>query len=172
MFGNKVMGILADDLRQIFGRAPLCKTRQNFLQLGVINQIGDPQFPGVAVDKRSNIHHQVGDYLHISLFRLNQDAPDSRILDLSSLFHGQLSPCGSNDLSRGGIYGVLCQNMTGDAVLEMQFLIEFIAPHLGKVISSGVKKHGHNQALRTVHRERFAGANLPVELEQSRFIAG
>ena len=62
--------------------------------------------------------------------------------------------------------------MTGNAVLEVQFLIEFISPHLGKVIPSGVKKHGHDQALRTVHRERFAGANLSVKLEQSCLIAG
>ena len=57
-----------------------------------------------------------------------------------------------------------------DPVPEHQFLVKFISADLCQIISPGVKKHRHNQALRTLHAERLAGTNLFIQLKQTLLI--
>ncbi len=62
--------------------------------------------------------------------------------------------------------------MPADAVFQRQFFIELITPHLGQVITPGVKKHCGNQAFRTFYGERLARPDLFVQFQQAFFVIG
>ena len=57
-----------------------------------------------------------------------------------------------------------------DSVSEHQFLVKFISADFRKIISAGVKKHGHNQALRAFHAQRLARTDLFIQLKQTLLI--
>src|SRR5699024_9806567 len=59
---------------------------------------------------------------------------------------------------------ILCEDLSCNAVPEHKLLIEFIASYLCQVITSRIKEHTIDQALRAVNGKRFARTDLFVQL--------
>ena len=143
---------------------------QNLLQHRIVNQLRDAQLSGIAVHKVRDIHHHVGEHLHISLLRLNPHRRYRGILDRICQLSRHLVARLRQNLTCLGIHYVLRQDVMPDPVAEHELLIEFISADLGKIISSGIKKHRHDQAFRALHTERLARTDLFIQLKQTLLI--
>ena len=109
----------------------------------------DTKLLRVTFNKACNIYHHIGKNLYVLLLCLDKYIRNCRILDPVSQFSVNLGSCLCKYLSGKRIHNILCQDMVSDPVSECQFLIEFVASNLGKVISSGVEEHGIDQAFCT-----------------------
>ncbi len=61
--------------------------------------------------------------------------------------------------------------MACDTVSQHQLFVKFITAHLCQVISPGIKKHAHDQALGAVHSQRLTRTDLLIQLKQSLLVA-
>ncbi len=106
----------------------------------------------------------------VSLLGLNPDIGDSGVLN--RICHlprdGVAGTC--QDVAVCLIDHILCENVSGDAAPERELLVELVAADLCEIVSSGIEEHRVDQALCAVDRERFAGTDLLVELEQALLI--
>ena len=160
MFRDQFMHILLDGLRQLL--RILAKFLNDLRQHGIIYPLRHAQFSGVAVHEISDIHHHIGQHLHIALLGLYIHKGDRRILDRIGKFCRYLGAGGSHYLAGGRIDGISRQHLVSDAVAQRQLLIEFISSDFGQIISTGVKKHGAYQALGALHAQGLAGTDLFV----------
>ncbi len=80
MFRYQFVYILFDGIRQF------CRVGAEFLNnLGkhrIIYMLCNPQFPGIAVHKASDVHHHIGEDFYVLFFCLYIDIGNRRILDL------------------------------------------------------------------------------------------
>ena len=168
MLRNQLVHIFPDRLRKLPG---ICTVLvQDLLQHRIVNQLRDAQFSGIAVHKVRDIHHHVGEHFHISLLSLNPYRRYRSILDRICQLSRHLIARLGQDLACLGIYHVLRQNVMSDPVAEHEFFIEFISAYLGKIISSGIKEHRHDQAFCALHTERLARTDLFIQLKQTLLI--
>ena len=60
--------------------------------------------------------------------------------------------------------------MAYDTFIEMKLLIKFITSDFGKVISSRIEEHCHNQALCALYCKRLARTDLLIQLKETFLI--
>ncbi len=168
MLRNQFVYILADHLCKL--RRIAAVLVKNLLQNRIINQFRNAQLLGIAVNKIRDIHHHVGENLDIPLLRLDPHGRNRSVLDGIRHLHRHLVARFRQNLPCLGIHHILCKHMVSDPVSEHQFFIKFISADLCKIISSGVEKHCHNQAFRTLYAERLAGTDLFIQLKQTLLI--
>ena len=134
----------------------------NLLQNGIIYELCHAELSGIALHKVSNVYHHIGKNLDVSLLCLYIYIRNSGILNGIGQFCRHPGACLCQDLSRCNINHILSQNGSADTVSEHQLFIEFISADLGKIISSGVKKHSRDQAFCAVHGKRLTGTDLLI----------
>ncbi len=162
MFGNQLMHILLDGLRQLL--RIVGEFFQNLGQHRIIHLLTDAEIPGVTVHIGSQVHHHVGKDFDVLLLCLDIDEGNRSILNGIRQLHGHFVSRRRQDLACGGIHHVRRQDLVPDAVPEGQLLVELISAHLGQVISAGVEEHGVDQALRALHAQRLPGTDFLVQL--------
>ena len=116
MLRNQFVYILVDRFRQHLRIVAVLL--QDLLQHGIINQLRDAQFPGIAVHEVSDVYHHIGENLHILLFRLDPYKRNRSILNGVSHLRGNLLARFGQHFTRGHIHHVLRQNVVSDPVAE------------------------------------------------------
>ena len=66
------------------------------------------------------------------------------------------------DLTCCCIYNILGELVAYDTFVEMKLLIKFITSDFGKVISSRIEEHCHDQALCALYCKRLARTDLLI----------
>ena len=167
MLGNQIMNGSVHSLLKLLRVGILF---QKLFQHRIIDQLRDSHFFRIHIHEVSDIYHHAGEHLYIALFRLNPHIGNRRVLNPVRQFSVRLGSGLCQHLARSGIHHVFRQHMAGNPVSQHQLLIKFIPSHLGQIISSGVKKHAGNQALRAFHRQRLAGPDFFVQLQKALLI--
>ena len=160
MLGNQVVDIPADRRLDILFRLVLL---ENLSQHRIVYQFRNAQRFGFTVHIVGNIHHHVGENLHVSGLRLNPHIGDCRVLDLIRQLTVHLRTGFRKDFSGGLIHHILGEDHAVDPIAQHQLLVEFITSHLCQIITPGIKEHGVDQALGALHRQRLAGTDLAVQ---------
>ena len=160
MFRDQFVHILFDGLGQL--SRIFAELLKNLLQHRIVHPLRHAKFPGIAVHKAGNVHHHVGQHLHIAFLGLHIYKGNRRVLDRIGNLRGHFGSGGRYHLAGGRIHGVCCQDLMPDPIAQRQLLVEFISADFGQIIPAGVKKHGRNQALSALHAQRLAGADLFV----------
>ncbi len=141
----------------------------------IVDQLGDAEefllirgegYPVVDVD-----HHR-GEDLHFSVKSLdgNENIRNRRILDLVGKLAGDLCACLGKDLAGARIDDILREDVIPDPVSQHELLVEFVAADLCEVISSRIKEHAVDKALRRIHCKRLARADLLVQFKKTVLI--
>ena len=162
MLGHQLMGVLLQSLRQLL--RVVRELLQDLGQHRVVHLLPDAEVPGVAVHIGRQVHHHIGEDLHVLLLRLDIYEGNGGILDPVRQLHLHLLACRGQNLPCGRIHHIRRQDLIPDPVAHGQLLVELISAYLGQVISAGVEEHGVDQALRALHAQRLAGADLFVQL--------
>ena len=75
-----------------------------------------------------------------------------------------------DNLTCCGIHNIISKSVSGKSVFKMKLLIKLITSNLSKIISSRVKKHSINKALRAVNWERFARSYLLIQFKKALLV--
>src|SRR5699024_6695313 len=116
------------------------------------------------------IYHEIGQYFYVSFFCLNPHERYGSVLDLLCLLLCKLCACFCQNLPCCCVDYIFCQNMARDTVLKGKLLIELIASNLCQIVSSRIKEHAHNQALRALYCQRLARTDLLIQLKKTFLI--
>ncbi len=100
----------------------------------------------------------------ITLRSLNIHERNTRILNgLCQILIQHSTGLGQN-LAGLHVHHIFRQSLSLQAVFKMKLFIKLVSSDLCQIISSGIKKHTVEQALRTVHGKRLTRADLLVQL--------
>ena len=103
------------------------------------------------IDIACNVNHHIGENFNSSLLNKKPYIRNCSILDsCCSLFCDEISRRCDN-LTCCGIHNIISKSVSGKSVFKMKLLIKLITSNLSKIISSRVKKHSINKALRAVN---------------------
>ena len=169
MLWNQIMDIPSD---RLFNIVDIIVLFQNAFQHRIIYQFRDSYLFRIHVHKIGDIHHHAGEHLDIALFCLYPHKRNRRVLNrVSHLFrHCRTLFC--DDLTGCDIHHILSQHMAGDTVSKQKLFIEFVTSHLSQIITAGIEKHTHNEAFRTLHRQRLAGTDFFIQFKKAFLIIG
>ncbi len=169
MLGNQLMHTPAQDVAQSLGILALLEADQDLAKGGIVDLLRDAEILGIAVDIVVQVDHEVGKDLDVALLCPDHDIRHSRVLDLVGHLPGDSIPGAAENIPVGLIHNILSQHMAGDPAAHGKLLVEFIAAHLGQIISPGIKEHGVDQAVRALDGKGLTRPDLLVELEQTGF---
>ena len=96
---------------------------------------------------------------------------DARVLDLLRLLFADLLLFADEHLARGGVDDILRGDAAGQAVGDVEFFVEFVAPHLHHVVAARVEEEVMQVLAHGVVRRHFAGAEPPVQLDEAVLLA-
>ena len=109
------------------------------------------------------IHHKVGKNLDLAiLFSLDPYKRSSAVLDLVSDLSCDVCAFICKDFSCRRIHNCLCKLVSYNPAVKMKFFVKFITSDFGKVISSRIKEHCHDQALCALHCQRLTRTDFFV----------
>ncbi len=134
------------------------------------NLLSDPQFFRIKIDKRLYIDHAVSEHLDILSFRPYKHGlvNASRLNLLASLKRKDFTRVGDN-FTRKRVCDRHGKLMSGNSSCNGKFFIKFISAHIGKVISSWIKKQIGQQCFRAVERRGISRTKSSVNF-QNRFL--
>ncbi len=167
---NQLADALLDRICKGFRLRVVLILQQDLAKFRIVHLLGNAKLLRIAVHEVGDVDHQVREHLHaVALLRLNPDVRNGCILDLFCHLAGNGIACGSQNIAVCLIDHILCKDMSGDAVLQSQLLVELIAAHLGHVVAAGVEKQGLKIRLSVFHRGGLARAQSAVDLKQALF---
>ena len=107
MLRYQLMDVLPDSFRQLFRILGIFF--QDLCQDRIIYQLGNAQFPGIAVHIMGQINHHAGKHLHIAFLRLDIDERHRTVLDGIRQLCGHFGAGSRQKFPRRGIYHILRQ---------------------------------------------------------------
>ena len=114
MLGNQLVNVFVNSFCQFFRIRS--KLLQDLGQHRVIDLLVNTEISGITVHKAGQLHHHIGQDLHLAFFRLNIHKRNGCILNLIRQRCIHLISCGSQHLSRSGIHHVGSQHLMTDSV--------------------------------------------------------
>ena len=75
-----------------------------------------------------------------------------------------------NHFTTFSVNRIFGQSKTCDTIAECKLFIEFITSHFRQIISSYIEEHTVNQALGTIHRQRFTRTQFFIQLQKTILI--
>ncbi len=170
VLGNELMYALLQRIRQCLRVLVVLVFDQDIAESRIINLLVNAKLLRIAVHKVGDIHHQIVQDLDVALLCLNHDIRNGRVLNGVRHLARHRLPGAAQDLSVCLIHHILGKDMPGDTVAEGKLLIKFIASNLRQIIAARVKQHCVDQTVCRIHRQRLAGTNLFIQLEQTFLI--
>ena len=115
MFRNQIMDVSADCILDFF---QFCIFFQNLCQHWIINQLCNTDFFRIHIYIMAQINHHIGQNFCVTLFCLNPDIRNCRILDCICQFTVNFLTCFCQHFTCTRIHNILCQYMSVDAVFQ------------------------------------------------------
>ena len=143
---------------------------ENFAQHAVAHALADAAFGHVEIDILVNVDHAVGDDLDLALLTVLFHG-DKRFAH-AGIFH--LQRAGAVDgltrfrhqLAGVGVGDRAAERVPGKAVGKAELFVIFISADAGQIITAGIEEQPLKVLLRIFHRQRLAGTQLAVDLQQ------
>ena len=162
VFGNQVVYAVPYGLQQVFALMLLHQLAQD----GKAHSLVDAQLLFFAFHKIAQAHHVVGKNLYFFSFHIHKGCGNAFALQLRRLFPVQGLTGNSQHFAGQRVGGRARQLLAAEPLGDGHFLIEFITPYCGKIVSLRVKKQVVQQRLGAVHCGRLARAQPFVNFNQ------